>query len=238
MTDTEASRPELAERYRALWEESAPLVREGRAELDPTAVRRGEDRRRGVTLLARPDDELGARLAAVGAELGAGEPGVVPTPAGDLHLTVLSLFTATVDFPRYLAHFGTYQQAVEDALEEAQPFDVELRGVTLSPGAVLVQGFPADDTLHRVRERLRAAMQARGRGGDLDQRYRLETAHLTLARFGAPLVDPPAFVERVGARREVELGTLHVDRLELVLGDWYLSAERVTEIEGYLLGAE
>lgn len=237
MADIESA-TDLAERYRALWEESAPLVRAGKAELDPVALDKSRDRRRGVSLLARPDEALATRLAAFGAELGAGEPGLYLTPAGDLHVTVLSLFTATADFPRYLAHFGTYEKAVEDALEEARPFDIVLRGVTLSAGAVLVQGFPADDTLQRVRARLREAIQARGRGGDLDQRYRLETAHLTLARFAAPLVDPVRFVDGLAARREVDLGTLHVDRLELALGDWYLSAERVTEIEGYLLGAE
>lgn len=228
---------DLRARYDAIRDEAAPLVRSGAAVLDAHVLDRGGDRRRGVTLHVRPDEATVARIVEATAPLRAREPGQGWQAPEDLHLTVETPLPATADFPRYLGHMGTYQAAVEEALEEAQPFDVALRGLVLARDALLLAGWPEDDTLDRLRERVRAALVARGRGAELDGRYRRETAHVTLMRFARPLADAAGFVDAVAALRDVDLGVLHVDRLELVLGDWYGTASRSTPIEGYLLGA-
>jgi 2'-5' RNA ligase len=226
----------LAARYDALWEAAAPDVRRGRVSPDAWALRKGDDARRGVTLLARPAPAVAARLAALLDELRALEPAQYYHPRPDFHLTVLSLFTATADYHPYLAHLGAYRAAVAEALDGTPPFAVDAVGVTLTPAAVLLQGFPRDDTLARLRERLRASLAARGLGGALDQRYRLETAHTTLVRFAAPLHDPARFVDALAAARRRAFGTSLVTSLELVLGDWYQSSERAEPIAAYALG--
>jgi 2'-5' RNA ligase len=162
-------------------------VRRGEVEPDPWVSRKDEDRRRGLTLLARPGEDLARRLEDFGEELRAKEPEQYFQPASDLHLTVLSLFGATADHAPYLARLDAYREAADEALRGVPPFNLEIEGVTLSRGAVLAQGFPRDGTLERVRERLRAALAVRGLAGGLDQRYRLTTAHLTLVRFATPL---------------------------------------------------
>jgi len=80
------------------------------------------------------------------------------------------------------------------------------------------------DALEQLRNRLRAALAARGLGDTLDRRYRLDTAHMTLVRFAAPLRDAPGFVAALAAARDREFGTSTVGELELVLGDWYHTA--------------
>ena len=100
---------------------------------------------------------------------------------------------------------------------------------------MLAQGFPRDDTLEQVRERLRASLVRRGLGSTVDGRYRLETAHTTLVRFVSPLRNPPRFVDALAAARERAFGTTLVDRLELTLGDWYQSSERSPAVAEFAL---
>jgi len=233
---TSPGHAELARRYDALWEAAAPEVRAGRVSLDPWALRKQDDARRGVTLLARPAPPVATALETFVAELRALEPGQYYHPRPDFHLTVLSLFSATADYAPYLAHLGAYQAAVAEALDGIPPFAVDTLGVTLTPAAVLAQGFPHDDTLARVRERLRSALAARGLADALDQRYRLETAHITLVRFTAPLRAPSRFVDALEAARQRAFGTSLVARMELVLGDWYQSSEHARPIAHHTLG--
>lgn len=234
---SEAAPPHpLAARYDALWDAAAPDVREGRVALDAWALRKDDDARRGITLIARPTPAVAARLASLLDELRVLEPEQYYQPRADLHLTVLALFSATADYLPHLAQLDAYRAAVAEALDGAAPFAVDTIGVTLSRGAVLAQGFPRDDTLARLRTKLRSALAARGLGDTLDQRYRLETAHTTLVRFVAPLRDPRRFVDALDAARSRALGTSVVSRLELVLGDWYQSSERARLLAAYELG--
>lgn len=242
-TDPPAHRAPLVARYDALWDAAAPEVRAGRAALDPWATRQGEDARRGVGLIARLAPPAPAEggpaaadaLVAFCAELRALEPAAYYQPRADLHLTVLSLFTATPDYAPHLAHLDAYRAAVAEALAGVGPFAVDLAGVTLSPAAVLAQGFPRDDTLERVRARLRDALAARGLGGALDRRYRLETAHVTLARFVAPLGDPARFVGALEAARGRAFGAVAVTALELGVGNWYQAAAYARPVATYPL---
>jgi len=228
-------RSALAARYDAIWNAAAPEVREGRATLDAWAMRKVEDERRGVTLLARPSPAVAGAFAALLAELYALESSQYYQPLADLHLTVLAPFSASLDHAPALAHLAAYDAAVAEALDGATPFAVDFVGVTLSSGAVLAQGFPRDGTLERVRERLRTTLVARGLGDALDTRYRLETAHTTLVRFTEPLRNPARFVDALQGVRERAFGTSVVRELELVVSDWYQSAERSRRVAAYTL---
>jgi len=234
MPESTAPHP-LAARYDTLWDEAAPDVRAGCVATDAWALRKADDARRGVTLLAHPAAPVADALAAFLAQLRVLEPDQYYYPRADLHLTVLSLFSATTDYAPYLAHLDAYRSAVDEALDGAPPFAIDCVGVTLTAGTVLAQGFPRDDTLARVRERLRAALTARGLGGAVDQRYRLETAHTTLVRFVAPLRQPGRFVDALEAARHRTFGTSLVTRMELVLGDWYQSSEVARPLADYTL---
>ena len=46
---------------------------------------------------------------------------------------------------------------LDQVLKNQRAFAVEFRGVTASPDAVMIQGFPADDSLSRLRDELRDA---------------------------------------------------------------------------------
>jgi len=211
----------LAAHYANWWEEAAPLVRTGRATLDPWLSRPAADARRGVTLLARPAMKVSTSISVFLEHLRSLEPDQRYQPASDLHHTVLSLFTATADYAPYMARLPAYCDAISEVLAATRPFALDVRGLTLTPGALLAQGFPRDKTLSTLREKLRGALGARGFGDTLDQRYRLVTAHMTLVRFAKPLRIPERFVAALETARQTDFGSSMVEGLELVFGDWF-----------------
>ena len=229
----QGSRSSLQTQYDALWDEALPKVRLGTIALDAYVLRKELDPRRGLTLLGRPEPAVAGRLERLLTEFRAAEPAQYYQPRSDLHLTVLSLFTATAEFEPFLVHLDRYQKAVAEALDGTPPIDVEFRGLTLTPSAVLAQGFSEGGALEDLRERLRSALAATGLAGGLDQRYRLTTAHMTLVRFATPLRNAPRFVELLQRIRDAEIGTSRFARFELVLGDCYQSRENEQPIAAY-----
>jgi 2'-5' RNA ligase len=206
----------LGAHYDAMWTEAASVVQAGGAALDPQVAHPADDARRGVTLVARPAPTVAGALSAFVEQLRVMEPEQHYQPTSDLHHTVPSLFTATADYAPYLAHLPAYREAIAEVAAATPPFSIDVRGVPLTPGAVLAQGFPLDGTLVAVRDRLRAALRARGLGAALDRRYRLVTAHTTRIRFAEPLRDGGRLVAALARARAKEFGATGVDCLELV----------------------
>jgi len=221
--------------YGAMCERALPAIRAGDVELD-TRLPAGPDPRRGLTLIARPDAALTASLMQLLDRLEALAPGQYRHPPQDLHLTILSLFTVCEDYHDALRRREEYRAAVRGALAGMPPFEIDMRGLAASRGAVLAQGYPRDATLDTLRERLRAALRERGLDGSLDTRYRLVTAHMTLMRFTRPLAEPARFADALDELRETACGTLRVARVALVENDWYMSSGSLRVIEGFDLG--
>jgi 2'-5' RNA ligase len=222
--------PDLRAHYDAMWDRAWPHVADGDVDCD-THLAGGLDPRRGLTLIARPDPALADGFASVQDRLAAADAHQYRQPRADLHVTVLSLFTVTEDYPPHLARRADYAAAVHAAVAGLPAFDIGFDGITISRGAVLARGFPRDGTLELLRARLREALSARGLDGMLDQRYRLVTAHSTLLRFIAPPADPARFAAALAGLRGMPLGTMHVDTLQLVVNDWYMSSAAVQTIE-------
>ena len=226
--------PDLPAHYDAMWDRAWPDVSRGDVDCD-RHLAGGLDPRRGLTLIARPGAALAARFDAVQDALLAADPHQYRQPLADLHMTVLSLFTVTPDYAPHLARRADYAAAARAAAEDLPAFDVDFEGITISRGAVLVKGFPRDGTLERLRARLRDALRARGLDGTLDQRYRLVTAHSTVLRFIAPPASPARLAAVLAAMRDVPLGTMRVDSLQLVINDWYMSSAAVEPVATFTL---
>jgi 2'-5' RNA ligase len=213
----------LPAHYDAMWERAFASIAAGDIECD-RRLAAGPDPRRGLTVIARPGPVLEARFDALLDRLAAVAPGQYRHPAADMHLTVLSLFTVSEDPSFALARLDDYRAAVREAVRGIAAFEIALRGITLSRGAVMACGYPQDGMLEKLRERLRLQLRGRGLDGTLDGRYRLVTAHASLMRFVEPLVDPMRFTRELEALREEPLGMMQVKELQLVVNDWYMSS--------------
>jgi 2'-5' RNA ligase len=231
----ELGRRELRGHYDAMWQESWPRVHIGDVVYDTQLTDKGGDRRRGLTVIARFQPSVIERLGNMLEILSAIEPYQYYYPLADIHLTILSLFTATEHYQSQLDRLDSYRDAVVMTLKSSHSFMVDAVGLTLSRSAVLVQGFPHDTTLNNMRDRLRTALVSRGLDRSLDQRYRLFTAHSTLLRFTRPLQAPEKFCSALAGFRNEFFGTSTISSLDLVINDWYMSSETLKKIEIYHL---
>jgi len=168
-------------------------------------------------------------------ELGHLEPDQYYYGLSEFHSTVLSLFTATVNYEPFCAQAEHYISAVDSALRKAGPISIEFTGVTASAGTVMIQGFLVNEALNDLRDSLRKELQARGLADGLDRRYRLETAHMTVARFRAPFRDSERFAGALERARGRRFGTMTIASLTLVKNDWYMTHQAVEPVKSYRL---
>jgi len=223
------ARQRLRRRYDQLWSGAIRKIRAGEIQIDPVLEARTPDQRRGLTLIARPSPGMRQSVSAFLRELRRVEPDQYYYSASEFHITVLSLFTATVDFEPFFARQKLYVTAVDAALMDLQPIPISFEGVTASRGTVMIQGFFEGNKLNEVRNVLRRRLRLDGLANGLDQRYRLQTAHMTTVRFRAALRDSPRFATALENGRGIPFGTTTLRDFFLVESDWYMS-RRVTKV--------
>jgi 2'-5' RNA ligase len=225
----------LQTQYDEMFRAADAALTAGTPSLDPHLLDKAGDGRRGATLLIRPSAAVAAAVTEALAELHHIEPDQYYYAPEELHVTVLSLFTGTTEPEPYLAQLPVYRRAVDEVLAAAPAFTLHFDGLTASPAAVLVQGYPAGPELEHLRAALRSAIQAVGLGHNLDRRYRITTAHMTAARFYRPLRDSNALAAALQSLRRRAFGPSPVDAIHLVENDWYMSHDRVHLLQAYPL---
>ncbi|MCB2379219.1 mutarotase [Hymenobacter sp. BT635] len=226
----------LLAHYDALRAEALRHFASGTPALDPW-LRPGAapDTRRGLTLLARPPASVTAAIEALLADFRGLEPAQYYYPATDIHLTILSLISCASGFSLDLIDPAAYQAAVREILQSAHPFTIRYAGLTASPGALIVQGFPLDEGLEELRGKVREYFRRSGLRHSIDQRYRLQTAHSTVVRFRSTLQQPVRMAERIRRAEHQFIGDFEVDTVELVFNDWYQRAANTVLLERVVL---
>jgi 2'-5' RNA ligase len=220
----------LVQHYDAMWAHAFPALASGAVECD-TVLAAGPDRRRGLTLIARPAPALRAAFATLLDRMAGAEPDQYRYPVPDMHVTILPLFTAVEDAAAQLARLEDYRAVVQTALAGIAPFEIDFGGIALSPAAVMARGVPRGPGLETLRERLRIGLREQGLAASVDERYRLVTAHATLLRLTKPLRRPARFSALLAALRDQPLGSMRVDEVELVINDWYMSSATLQHVD-------
>ena len=232
---TDPAAPAASQIYDRLWEEALCQFAAGEAQIDTHLLHRQADRRTGITLIARPSAEVVERIAELATELRAIEPEQYFYQPDELHVTVMSLISASESFDLNQAPIAAYQAVLGELFSQARPFTIRFRGVTASSDAVLIQGYVDDDYLNQLREAIRWRLGGAGLAGSLDTRYRIVTAHTTMMRFRARPHHLPSLVRQLRLAREREFGSALVERIDLVVNDWYMANDRVQLLACYPL---
>jgi len=228
-------RCENREVYEKLWGEALVAFREGRPQIDDQLRDKTGDLRRGVTLVLRPSAEVQRRTRDFMDGLAAVCPGQYAYPGEDLHVTVLSIVAGSVSWRREIRQLAACRDILRNVLRRQRSFTIRFRGVTASPGCVMIQGFPASDGLTLIREEVRAAFAHAGLGEMLDRRFKVKAAHMTAMRFCNAGADWNQLATVLERHRETNFGETTVDALELIWGDWYASGQTVRVLERYSL---
>jgi 2'-5' RNA ligase len=221
--------------YEKLWNDAISAFEMGQPKLDPYLPDKANDLRRGVTLVFRPAANVRDAVADFVDRLAGILPGQYFYRREELHVTVLSIFSGTELWRQELERFEQCRPIIGKILKAQRPFKVRFQGVTASPESILVQGFPSCDGLARIRGAIRDGFAREGFADMLDRRYRVVAAHITIMRFWRPCPDMKPLLTFLKENRQTDFGQCEVDRLELVLGDWYASADKSKTLEEYSL---
>ena len=219
-------RKNLKEHYNQLWQQSHKKIERQETELDPL-IDDEQDSRYGITLLARPSEEVKSNIHEVLKEIKAVAPRQYYYPPSDIHVTVLSVISCYPGFSLDEIAPSEYVNTIQSAAEATPAFKVHFKGLTASPSCILVQGFPESKQLDILRNNLRSKFKCSSLQHSIDKRYRLQTAHLTVVRFRKPFKEPRRFTATVAEFRNTNFGSSIIKELELVSNDWYQRKENV-----------
>jgi 2'-5' RNA ligase len=223
--------------YEQLWRKTTAALEAGGLRVDPLLRGKTGDPRRGATLVARPNAGVRDRVETFLREAAAICPGQHFYQPAELHVTVLAVIPGSESWRKEIRRLPACRTVLDEVLKNCRAFSVKFHGVTVSPEAVLVQGFPQDDVLARLRDELRSALRERGVGENLDRRYKITAAHLTVMRFANPKADWKRLLDFLQAHRETDFGETRFRSLQLIWSDWCASSDTVRMLREYQLGS-
>jgi 2'-5' RNA ligase len=211
---------DLTQHYNQLYKTSSETILEGNYKLD-AQINDTSDSRFGITLLIRPTETITANIKLFLEELRAIEPDQYYYPDSDLHITVMSIISCYEDFTLDKIEIKDYIDIIQQSLVHLDKIKIEFRGVTASPSAVMIQGFPTDESLNNFRNKLRENFKNSVLEQSIDSRYTISAAHSTVMRFQEKLQNPKKLIEITKKFRDYDFGEFEVKNIELVYNDWY-----------------
>ncbi|MNX20279.1 hypothetical protein D3C86_502190 [compost metagenome] len=210
----------LTEHYNQLYKTSSEIISAGKYSID-SELKNELDSRFGITLLIRPNDEIKANIQTFISELKKVEPEQYFYTDSDIHVTVMSIISCSENFSLNQISPNEYIEVICRSLVDVDKINLHFKGITASPSAIMIQGFPSDETLNNLRNRLRENFKKSELQQSIDSRYEISTAHSTIMRFQEKLQNPKKLIETVEKFRDYDFGEFDVKNLELVHNDWY-----------------
>ena len=219
--------------YDQLWDESIVRLKKNEPELDSYLAKKGNDDRRGVTLLAKLNTKLTSQINHLLHKLRKIEPNQYFYHPESMHLTILSIISCTPGFHLSDVYLHDYIQIIEQSLQDIKAFSINFKGITTSKSSVLIQGFPKNHALNLLRNRLRENFKNSQLLNSIDKRYILQTAHCTVIRYTEPFKNPLKFVDCLESQRDTSFGIMDISEISLVFNNWYQSPDIVKTLHTF-----
>ncbi len=225
---------QLKAQYDSMWARSFEQFRNQEFEVDEL-IDSKNDGRYGMTLLARPSQPVKERITEFLKEVRCIAPHQYFYPESDMHLTILSVVSCYSGFSLDKISTDSYVEKIGEVLQSVEPFEIHFKGITASPSCILIQGFPENNHLEKIRNKVRVAFRKSDLQHSIDKRYEIQTAHLTVIRFRKPIQQPEKFISVINQYRENDFGRSMMDEVELVGNNWYQQKEKVQLIKRFSL---
>lgn len=194
-----------------------------------------DDKRFGITLLVRPSENIKNKIQFFLDDLKQIDPVQYFYPSTDIHITIMSIISCYEGFRLDQISTSDYIKLIGNNLKEVDKFNITFKGITASDSSVMIQGFPADENLNNVRNRLRNSFKSSNLKQSIDKRYTIQTAHSTVVRFREKLLRINDIIEVLDTYKDYKFGTFEVNELELVFNDWYQRKKNSKLIEKFQL---
>lgn len=224
----------LQEHYNQLYTKSSEAILAGNYSLDAD-LKNESDSRFGITILLRPSNAVKAEIQLFLAELKAIEPEQYYYSDSDIHITVLSIISCYDGFALDQISVEDYIEIIKESINDLGEIKIRFQGVTASPSAIMIQGFPSDETLNALRDKLRVNFKSSTLQQSIDSRYAISTAHSTVVRFQENLQDPEKLMHLVEKYRDFDFGEFRVENIELVYNDWYQRDKNTIHLRDFKL---
>jgi 2'-5' RNA ligase len=224
----------LQEHYNQLYTKSAKAILEGNYKVD-NQINDVSDSRFGITLLIRPNDEVKAQIQLFLSELRAIDSQQYYYPNSDIHITVMSIISCYEGFTLNKIRIEKYIEIIQKSFLDVDKIKINFKGVTASASAIMIQGFPTDESLNNLRDTLRENFKKSTLEQSIDSRYAIATAHSTVLRFQEKLENPHKLMDVVEKFRDHDFGEFTVDKLELVYNDWYQKEKNTIDLADFYL---
>lgn len=224
----------LTEHYNQLYKSSSEAILSGNYRLD-AKINDPSDSRFGITLLLRPSEKIKASIQLFLEKLKAIEPSQYYYPDSDIHITVMSIISCYEGFSLDKIVVENYIEIIQKSLADLAEIKIEFRGVTASNSAIMIQGFPSDESLNNLRDKLRENFKNSALEQSIDSRYSIATAHSTVMRFREKLQNPEQLIQIANQFRKYNFGEFKADKLELVFNDWYQRERNTIQLKDFPL---
>ncbi|OXA80435.1 2'-5' RNA ligase superfamily protein [Flavobacterium aquidurense] len=224
----------LQEHYSQLYTKSSKAILEGNSKVD-NQINDASDSRFGITLLIRPNDEVKAKIQLFLNELRAIDSKQYYYPNSDIHITVMSIISCYEGFTLAKIKTEEYIEIIQKSLLDVDKIKIELKGITASPSAIMIQGFPTDESMNNLRNTLRENFKKSTLQQSIDSRYAIATAHSTVVRFQEKLENPEKLIAVTEKFRDCNFGEFTVTKLELVYNDWYQRESKTISLADFYL---
>jgi 2'-5' RNA ligase len=216
----------MREIYNSLYENAVSKIKKGNI-LTDEYLNSLTDKRYGITLLLRPFGEVLDRTQLFINEIRKITPEQYYYQIEDIHLTVLSIISCYDGFMLNNIDTLKYFEIVKDCISNIDGFTIKFEGITASPSCVMIQGFPENSELEKLRKNLRKKFKNSDLEHSIDSRYELKTAHLTVIRFKKILSDMEQFLKKLDEFRGYDFGKCKIKEMDLVYNDWYMKSDKV-----------
>lgn len=217
--------------YDSLWEESTKKFKDNKFEHDYYLNNREKDHRRGISIIGRLESKVITKLLDFLDECKLIEPNQYYYDRSNMHITILSIITCFDGFNIESINKEAYIDIIKKSIIEEEPLQILFKGITASPSCIMVQGFPLDNRLSLLRQRLRDNFKKSTLEHSIDKRYTLETAHSTIIRLKNPIINNNLFIDCLNKYRDHNFGVSEIDNIEFVYNDWYMDSSIVSKIE-------
>ncbi|GAA4239414.1 hypothetical protein GCM10022291_33620 [Postechiella marina] len=222
----------LKEHYSKLYKESVKNIASGKYEID-NLIDSKSDKRFGITLLARPSNEVKAKIEKLNLELKKVEPNQYYYPKSDIHITIMSIISCYDGFNIENIELPKYIELIKKCIPNKNNIKISFKGLTASNSCIMLQGFMNNNVLNDIRDNLRFEFKKSELEQSLDKRYSIQTAHSTIVRFKNHLNEKESFLKIIDKYADFDFGTFEIKKIELVYNDWYQKKELVKKLHEF-----
>jgi 2'-5' RNA ligase len=222
----------LKKHYDTLYKESIEKIAADNYHID-NQIDSLSDNRFGLTLIIRPDIQTKNNIQGFLDELKEIDPDQYYYPISDIHITAMSIISCYDGFDLSMISIPNYVSIIDKSFVNIHDIEINFQGITASPSAIMIQGFPNTNSLNDLRNNLRTNFRSSGLEESIDKRYSIQTAHSTVARFRKPISNKEKLIEILEKYRDFNFGKFKVENYYLVYNDWYQREKSVKELHEF-----